>query len=86
MLAVTPDKALLRAVWEIVENRSTGEVSLRDAAARLQNGNGNVDPAALEVDARLLEELGFLRVTGRNGTCRVELTQIGAFLAAQLEL
>jgi len=86
MLAVTSDKALLRAIWEIVDTTTRSEVPLSEAAAVLRRSNGAVDPALLELDARSLEQLGFLRLTGRNGTCRVELTQVGAFLADRLRL
>jgi hypothetical protein len=88
MLAVTSDKALLRALWEIIDEGAAGpEVPLHEAAAFLRRtGNGSVDVGALDVDARLLEQLGLLRVNGTNGTRRVELTQVGALLASQLQL
>jgi hypothetical protein len=87
MLALTSDKALLRAVWELVEKGTGSEVPLHDAAGFLgRSGNGSLDPSSLDIDAQLLEQLGFLRITGMNGSRRVELTQVGAFLATQLQL
>lgn len=88
MLAVTSDKALLRAVWEVVEeNTNRTAISLSEAAARLSlNGNGVVDVDALESDAQLLQDLGFLKLATANGSQQVELTQVGAFLATRLTL
>jgi hypothetical protein len=36
------------------------------------------------VDARLLRELGFMKLHGANGGRSVELTQVGALLATNL--
>lgn len=88
MLALTSDKALLRAVWEVIkQNTDRTTISLSEAAERLSlNGNGVLDADALESDAQLLQELGFLKLATANGSQRVELTQVGAFLATRLTL
>lgn len=86
MLVVTSDKALLRAAWELVADpRHPRRVGLTAIAQHLQKlGNGPVSLQQLEVDARLLRELGFMKLHGANGGRSVELTQVGALLATNL--
>lgn len=94
MLATTPDKALLRLVWEqVLREEGTGQVALASVAGRLhrlQNGAEDaVDPSfldELEEDALALQQMGLLRVAGRNGSRSVTLTQVGALLARGFEL
>jgi hypothetical protein len=86
MLAVTSDKALLRAVWELVEDpeqpTTVGLVAVAQHLERL--GNGPISLDQLDVDARLLRQLGLMKLHGANGDRAVELTQVGALLATNL--
>ena len=86
MLAVTSDKALLRAVWELVEDHvESTAVGLDAVAQHLETlGNGPISRVQLDVDARLLRELGLMQIHGKNGDHTVELTQVGALLATNL--
>ena len=86
MLAVTTDKALLRAVWEItvLPDHDTS-VDINEAASYL-NGITEIDREALEIDARLLEDFGFLELSSNKGSRSLTLTEAGAFLATRIEL
>lgn len=86
MLVVTSDKALLRAVWEIVEHRKElVEVTLTEVAEYLNAlDKGTFYPEELENDALLLQRLGFMRLRHIGGGRFVKLTQVGALLATNL--
>lgn len=87
MRATTSEKALLRALWEAVRlDEVKRPVPLREVAPRVGRGSSPASLNALELDAKLLDELGLVRLMGRNGSRKVELTQMGAFLADRLSL
>ena len=101
MIASTPEKALLRLLWEHVSaSRTRDPVPLKALAAKLrglqgdwpewQSGNGKESIESVvdgvDLDAQVLAKLGLLVYHGTNGDRALELTQVGALLANNLEL
>jgi hypothetical protein len=100
MLASTPEKALLRLLWEHASAARTRQpVPLTTLAARLRDlqgdhvdahmGNGGGHDSVVDgvdLDARVLAKLGLLVYHGTNGDRALELTQVGALLASNLEI
>ena len=94
MVVTTPDKVLLKILWDVIKANGRppetpfGQLAyrlkeMRNAGVAVYQANDLPDlEAALKTDARLLEELGFLRIKGDSD---VELTRAGELLASTLE-
>ena len=94
MIVTTPDKLLLRIIWDAIRaNGLAQQVRLIELARRIeeiQRAGMNVYAAddakeieeALAGDARMLESLGLLRLSGEGSA---ELTRAGEMLASKME-